>query len=127
MDGCDALGVDAPHHFPEDRRYVHDLFESEQACLDAQASSGSWFNCSQIAVFCTNGDVILMITDILNGGTYEIDGRSVILSFTSNPEVPRTVSFTLSADGNSMIERESGTHWTLEKDHESKRPLGYCG
>lgn len=106
---CGIFGPDM-RFFDEDRTYAFDFFETHEDCLAAQPPD-FFFNCSQTIDFFVDGDVEMMVTDIINPGTYEIRGRRVTLKFGFTPELPSTIDFELSRDEQILTEVKTGKEW----------------
>ena len=101
--------------FAEGRAYYVQLIEDEYNC------EHSWelfnMNCYQTAEFCPDGSAEMMVTDIINSGTYVIDGQ--VLTFTrSGPgDVAETVVVDLISD-TEIHDRASDVIWTLGAEDE---------
>ncbi len=110
--GCD--GDEEARLFDEYRLYRHDLFATPEECEAAQPPD-FFVNCSQDAAFFTDGTVELMVTDIINGGTYGIVDGVVRLEFDAS-EVGRSWEFEM-ADDSTLID-EYGNEWRLSASGE---------
>lgn len=110
LPGCGLIESEV-RHFDEERIYEHPLFESPEACEAAQPP-GFFINCSQWMEFDPDGRVRVVLTDIINPGTYRIQNRHVILSMESSPELPERLELLLSADGSTLVEEGTGRVWT---------------
>src|SRR5262249_32249662 len=100
--------------FPEDRTYVHPLFKTQKECDEAKKKL-PFFNCQQWVRFRTDGSVTLIVTDIVNAGTYEIRDNQVLPTMRSVAYVPRELTFTSSPDDQRLRLEPSGTVWVREK------------
>jgi hypothetical protein len=85
----DDLGL-----FAEDRVYSYDIYATEQECTDAMALG---LNCYQVVEFCADGEAALMLTDIINPGTYSLAPNLVTAEFPGG-DAPGTMVFTLTGD-----------------------------
>jgi hypothetical protein len=85
----DDVGV-----FGEDRVYVHDVYDTQQECDEAMDLG---LNCYQIVEFCDDGEAAIMLTDIINPGTYTLAPNEVTASFPGG-DAPDTMIFSLTGD-----------------------------
>lgn len=99
-------------HFSSDRTYVHNLFASQADCDAARAKSPGPLNCFQEASFSKSGSATLMVTDIMNIGTYTISGGKMVLMLEPSSEVS-DMTFALASDGASMTDSD-GNVWSLK-------------
>lgn len=106
--GCDLFDDGA---FSEPREYRHHLFESAAECEAAQPPD-FFFNCYQEVVFCPDRSATIMLTDIINAGTYRVRSRRVTLDLRQPAEVSGPLRFTVSPDGQSLTADWSGAVWT---------------
>jgi hypothetical protein len=100
--------------FPVPRTYAFDFFETREECL-AHQPPDFFINCSQIIDFFPDGRVEMMVTDIINPGSYEIRGQRVTLRFEGTPELPPKLELDLSADERTLTEVSSGKVWVLRQ------------
>jgi hypothetical protein len=68
-------------------------------------------NCSQEVTLEPNGQATIVVTDILNEGTYVIDGDKLTITSDSPGDAAPTMRFTLAANRKSMTD-EQGQVWT---------------
>lgn len=114
LSGCGLIESEV-RHFAEERIYEHPLFESPEACEAAQPP-GFHVNCSQWMEFDPDGRVRVVLTDIVNPGTYRIENRRIILSMEASPELPGRLELFLSSDGSTLVEEGTGRIWTRVSD-----------
>lgn len=93
-----ALEVAPKATFDEDRRYVHAFFASQAEC-DAAQGSGRIMNCCAQATFRANGQAELIVTDIMNAGTYVRGADTIVFTRTTPGDVPAKVTFAIGTDG----------------------------
>ncbi len=82
----------------EARSYYVQLIEDPEDCAN------SWelfsMNCYQIAEFCPDGSVMVIVTDIVNAGRYDLDEDIVQIEFTSPGDMPSFWNLQVQEDGN---------------------------
>ena len=116
-DECHVVGqpveltLAASTTFAEQRIFVHSLFATEQECEDAQAAG---MNCYQIMDLCPDGSGTMMLTDIINPGTYVLDGDTLTSSWSSG-DAPPTMVFE-GASGDELTDDIWGYAWELTDD-----------
>lgn len=75
----------------EGQKFVNLLFPDQASCTQFQQSTGGMvFNCHQSIEFKENNVVDMMVTDILNRGSYKQAGDIIMISF----EGPNDVQWT---------------------------------
>lgn len=99
--------------FNENRTYVHHLFIDQKACDDYQ-SKGFWINCTQTLNLSKNGSAEVMVTDIINSGTYEISNGKITVR-TEGGDSPPEMVFTIDRTGRNLILDGSSSVWELEQ------------
>jgi hypothetical protein len=57
----------------------------------------------------------MVVTDIMNPGTYEIKNRQVIFTLSSTGDAPRVMVFSFVDDDTTLRLESDGTLWTLRK------------
>lgn len=131
---CD-IGTDV---FDEPRIYAFDLVEAQTGtpaltvadCEAAQPDPGGLFvNCWQTLTLCPDGRAELMVTDIVNGGRYRVDGASLVVTFTGPSEVGPRATFRLADDRQSAVYEATGETWVLwDADDERAASVEFaCG
>jgi hypothetical protein len=114
--------------FPQPRQYVHDVFPTLEACeAFRQRSTPDASNCSQVLTLCPTGRATITLTDIINGGTYRLRGRELVLSTSPLSGLPREIIFDVAADEQSLTERWRGGVLWVHKPSESARAASTCG
>lgn len=113
--GCGLLDSD-PERFSEPRLYAHDLFPSEQECLDAQPPDPFFINCQQWLALCPDGEARLVETDIVWPGSYRIARDRLTVELGGG-----RASFLVFADGEVLIRLKDGTEWILQDGEEDPR------
>lgn len=108
-----SLAASNSKWFLEDRSYTYELFPTPEACLGAREESGRFFNCSQDVSFFKNGQVTLMMTDIMDVGTYEILGSQVIISFKNPSDAPSRMVFQMDSTRQQLTLEGPNTKWRL--------------
>jgi hypothetical protein len=92
-----AVALERPKWFAEERRYVH-AFHATQAKCDAAQPEGFFVNCCATARFGADGKAELMFSDIMNGGGYRLEAGAVVFTRETPGDVPETVRFALGGD-----------------------------
>lgn len=116
--GCAGPAGPERTHFTSARTYNHPLFESQEEC-DAHQPPDFHINCFQWMHFTEAGEVEVVVTDILNPGSYSIRGELVSLSMEPTPELPAEIMLRLSPDGQRLTDVATGKVWTLEERPDS--------
>lgn len=120
-DECHVIGQDlemtleeAPvaGQWEEARSYYIQLIEDEDECADSWELYG--MNCYQMAWFCPNGNVEIIVTDIVNAGQYDIDGAHLSIEWTASGDLPADFEFTIQED-QSLLD-STGAEWTQDVD-----------
>ena len=101
--------------FPEARVYAFALFDTPEECDELVAQG---VNCYQTVDFCPSGEATIVVTDILNRGTYSVSGATITASWETG-DVPSDMGFTLDEDTDTLVddlaanvwERQSGPEW----------------
>lgn len=89
--------------------FIHNLFPTKADCVAAHRRPGGDFvNCFQSARFGKDGKVALLVTDIMNLGTYTVSGSKVILTFPGGGELP---SFVFTVNGDGTLTDAQGNVW----------------
>jgi hypothetical protein len=114
LPGCGLVEAEV-RHFDEERTYEHALFESPEACEAAQPPD-FFINCSQWMDFHPDGRVTVVLSDIINPGTYRIRDVRVTLTMEGSPELPNRIELLLSADESTLVEEATGRVWTRASD-----------
>jgi hypothetical protein len=100
-------------YFSTDRLYIHAFFETEEECARNQPYPDFWINCDQRVWFYKNGNVELMVTDIINRGTYRIKNNQIILTMEESEDIGKEVVFTLISD-HLLVREDDKSEWKLE-------------
>lgn len=115
---CDS-GADV---FDAPRVYAYDLVEAQtgtpaETAADCEAAQpdpgGLYVNCWQTLTLCPSGRAELLVTDIVNGGRYRVDGDVLRVTFSDPSEVGPAATFRLSADRQSAVYEATGETWVL--------------
>lgn len=78
-------------------------------------------NCAPSVDFCDDGTVTMLVTDIVNDGTYTEAGDEIVGTFPT-ADVPETITFTFQGDDHEvLIDDWSSSEWTLIADPEFSR------
>ena len=107
--GCGSTGLEERNTFEEPRSYAYDLFETPEACAAAQPPD-SFFNCQQTVDFEPDGTVRLVVTDIVNQGTYEIHLGRVVMRFPMPVDMGSGWRFEARAGGDLLVD-QYGREW----------------
>lgn len=120
-DECHVIGMDvemtleeAPvaGQWDEGRAYFVQLIEDDDECAN------SWdlysMNCYQMAWFCPSGDAEIIVTDIINSGTYSIEDDAVSVEFAQPGDVAPLLTFTIQSD-DSLVD-QYGVTWQRDVD-----------
>ena len=116
--GCDSS---ADSFFEMPRVYDYDLVEAQtgapvESVADCEASQPDptfYVNCWQTLTLCPDGRAELVVTDIVNGGRYRVDGASLVVTFTGPSEVGPRATFRLAGDSQSAVYEATGQTWVL--------------
>jgi hypothetical protein len=95
-------------------RYVHSLAATPADC-DTLMASG--INCDQVVEFCANGDAWLLVTDIVNKGTFTyLDGAAQVRFPVAGkePEVPEVLMFSVATDESMLTDGWLRQDWELD-------------
>ena len=121
-DSCHVLGEDleltleeAPvaGQWEEARAYYVQLIADQDECDDSWALYS--MNCYQMAWFCPDGAVTIVVTDIANHATYALDGRALNLEFTSPGDLPASFDFEWQ-DDDTLVDTLYGQTWERDAD-----------
>ncbi len=110
-DECHPIGevleirLDPITAFEEPRAYEHVLYTG-QDCDDAMAAG---MNCAQWVSFCPDGSAEIVLTDIINPGTYELDLDGLDASFPGG-DAPPAMRFDW--DGDDLVDEATNNVWT---------------
>ncbi len=114
-DECHVIGqqrdvvLERKSRFDEERRYVHAFFADQAACTAAQPE-GFFVNCCAFAVFKADGSAEMMVTDIMNGGTYVLGDGIIDFTRESPGDVADQVRFVMGA-GDTLIDDDAQWSW----------------
>jgi hypothetical protein len=95
-------------------RYVHALAQTQADC-DALMARG--INCEQVVEFCANGDAWLLVTDIINKGSFSYEGGAAQVRFPAagkEPEVPEVLTFSVADDESMLTDGWLRQAWALD-------------
>jgi hypothetical protein len=96
--------------FSEDKTYRHGLKTPEE-CEELHAA-GHFFNCYSTLSLYSDGRANYMVTDIMQGGTYNIKGKTLILKLDQAIETNSVVKFEIKNE-NQLIGLEDDSVWEL--------------
>ena len=91
-DGIDPDNVGTPESVLPHRSFEYPFFELQDCPTDPI------FNCSADLTLCQDGSSYILVTDIINEGTY-IETETTIFSNWEFGDVPPEISFTVQSDG----------------------------
>lgn len=111
--------VAATTRFPEARTYESAVFETQVECEQAQSQG---INCYRVLDLCPDGSAFVMVTDIVNPGTYTRSGTTIEGSFPVG-DVPETMTFEHNLMRDSLVDDTWGYVWTRA---ETAPQLGSC-
>jgi hypothetical protein len=102
--------------FSEPRVYANPLFDTPEECDDLLAQG---VNCWQVVDFCPSGEATIILTDIINAGTYAVDDATVTTEWDVG-DAPASIVFTLDANADTLTddldgavwERQTGAQWS---------------
>lgn len=109
-----ALAKGPQHWFSENRSYTHYLFITEKACLDAQQGD-FFFNCTQSVDLKSDGSATVILTDIINSGTYEITDNVLVITLNGASDAPPKMTFIIDRTGRNLIREGTTTIWELSQ------------
>ncbi|TDJ06946.1 MAG: hypothetical protein E2O68_04190 [Deltaproteobacteria bacterium] len=103
--------------FEKIRVYRYSLFETEQLCKKHQESTGQWFNCFQYVEFRPDGTATLVLTDIANRATYDLDleKRTIQVKSEGPGDMGPKMKFRLSPNKRALVEPSSYKVWELHR------------
>ena len=109
-----AACTEGARTLPSDRSFTQlvDGAATHEQCI-ANAPPG--FNCLHRLELCANGGFMLVVTDIINEGSYEVSGSSVSAVMRSPGDGPETFELTLTTEGFTSAEL-AGQHPWLERE-----------
>jgi hypothetical protein len=110
-----AAGTAHAEPFSAERTYHFNVFGSDEACKKAQQDPDFWMNCYQEVTLSTDGSATVVLTDIMNPGTYTRNGNKVVVSYETDAGGQDTMAFALSRDGQSMALEGTTQVWLLAK------------
>jgi hypothetical protein len=90
---------------PSDKTFVRHLFETTAKCQEAQKKSGAWFNCSQTVSLYSDGTARIMVTDIINPGTYTVEKDKITVTPTRPSEFADPMIFTLTYNQRNLVDQ----------------------
>jgi hypothetical protein len=93
--------------FEEERRYVQTYFATQEECTAAQPE-GFFVNCCAWVLFGVDGRAEILVTDILNAGSYRLESGAIVFTRESPGDVPDTLRFTVGEDG-AITDANGGT------------------
>ena len=97
------------------RTYEHHLFPSEKACAEAK-KGGGWFNCSQTITFDEGGQVSVMVTDIMNEGTYVRSGQKVTIRMEDGGDAANEMILHFDRTERNLVDPTTFEVWELAGD-----------
>lgn len=91
--GGEQLPEKVETHFEESHYYRRTFFADDTNCARAGAAG---INCYQTLDLCANGHALLIVTDIMNDGSYSLREGQVVLTLESSrePGLPETATLT---------------------------------
>jgi len=95
----------------ENRRFEHDYFEVEPCSPDPIV------NCTADLVLCKDGSATLLLTDIINGGTYTETSTSISTSWGVG-DAPESIVFSKQPDS-TLVDDQFGLVWALVAEGQS--------
>ena len=107
-DGCHVQGqsvtLSLPQspHFADVRVYAHAWYATQQEC-DQAIRNG--INCYQVLELCPDGMATLMLTDILNIGSYQRSGNAIETTWPTPGDTPDSVDFTHDAVNDTLTDQ----------------------
>jgi hypothetical protein len=72
--------------------------------------SDGLLNCAPTVHFCDDGRAEILVTDILNAGTWVASGDGIVASFPV-ADVPETIRFALAGDGEQAVDDWLAWEW----------------
>ena len=92
--------------------YEHPFYDDLSDC-----PNDPLFNCTADLALCDDGRAVILVTDIINDGTYTQSGETIAAAWGAG-DVPAQVEFTLQSDG-SLIDNWNGWTWLRSSDQSS--------
>lgn len=103
-------------HLPEDKSFSHHLFETEKKCEEYKRKMGGWFNCSQSVTLHKDGSARIIVTDIVNPATYNIEGNKVTVTPVGPGEIgQKPLVFTITRNQRNLVD-QSLQVWEWRED-----------
>lgn len=99
-------------------------------CEAAQPDPGGLFiNCWRTLTLCPDGRAELLVTDIVNGGRYHIDGPALVATSAGPREVGARATFRFAVDCQSAVCEASGETCGLWDSDDERAPFAQttCG
>ncbi len=106
--GLAIVSCGAAKPFSENREYVHSVFKTRTACRVSQREMPD-LNCFPSLKLTKDGKAELIVTDVVNHGTYYVFEKTLTIEFEPYSEVGDTLTFTLSDDGKSATNDKGQT------------------
>ncbi len=75
-----------------------------------------FFNCSQTVELNLDGTVSVMLTDIMDIGTYEISDNTVTIKLREASDAPSKMTFIVDRTGRNLIREGTTTIWELDQN-----------
>lgn len=108
---CSQVGTSVKESAFQNKTFVHLFFETEEECMAAQPDPDFFHNCHQQLDFMKDGNVRIMLSDILWDGTYKIQGDRLILKVEPNFEIPTGEIVFEIINPNRLIKTDDNTVW----------------
>lgn len=97
--------------FPESRMYYVQLIDDPYACEHSWELYG--VGCYQTAAFCADGYSVVILTDIVNQGVYDVQGDTLTNTTVSVADMPEETTWTVVSDEELAWE---GQTWRLDTE-----------
>lgn len=89
-------------HFAEARVYKNWLFDNQEACDAFNLGQPITFNCFQLFEVSAEGQMVIILTDIVNTGTYSISQDSISCVLDGPGDAPSTFAFEILDHGSEL-------------------------
>jgi hypothetical protein len=108
--GADAAPAAVDAAAADHRVYQHALYDDPDDCPDDPL-----FNCTPSLSLCADGSATILVTDIVNAGSYTETDDAITTAFESG-DVPSEIEFTIADDGATLEDDWQRWAWTLMPD-----------
>jgi hypothetical protein len=107
---ADAAPASVDAASADHRVYEHALYDDPDDCPDDPL-----FNCAPSMSLCADGSATILVTDIMNAGSYAETDDAITTTWEAG-DVPSEIEFAIADDGSTLEDDWQGWTWTLVED-----------